>query len=62
VGNKRNLIVGCPNLNDVIITEDQDFLNNLTPLTMLMNGMGWDPNNIFTFLLPTAIPTYCEVV
>jgi len=29
---------------------------------MVLNGMGWDSNHIYTFPLPTAIPTYCQVI
>jgi len=29
---------------------------------MLLNGMGWNSNNIYTFSLPTASPAYCQVI
>jgi len=56
-------MVGCQSLNDITITEDQDFIDNLlTPLTMLLGGMGWNPNNIFTYSIPIATPAFCEVI
>jgi len=56
------LIVGCPSLGDLTITEDPAILANLVPITMVLNGMGWNSLNIYTYLLPTAIPSYCEVI
>jgi len=29
---------------------------------MILNGMGWNPNNIFTYPTPTAFPTFCDII
>jgi len=29
---------------------------------MMMSGLGWSTDNVWTFTLPTADPSYCEVI
>ena len=57
----KTLVVGCTDSNDIAITSYID-PTNLDVVYMMFPGLdNWSPDDAWSYTIPTAIPSYCEV-